>query len=128
MKALPLLLLLLTGYLLGVVTQVHGRSLLDHGLLQRQNVTSAQPGAASNMQAIVLKSDHNEEEKIDLVTDEEDENLTQKLVSLAKSFAAFFFYLFVLSYVFSWVQKVFSSCYFFPFLSRKFISQRVLRI
>jgi hypothetical protein len=76
----------------------------------------------------LLKPYGEQEEKFDLVNDEDDDDLTRKLVSLAKYFSAFFCYVFILSYVSGCPPDRFSFYHLFPISSRKYIAQRVLRI
>lgn len=75
----------------------------------------------------VSKNKGSQEKSIDAPTFEDDEDITRKLVSLARYFAVVC-WVFVLSYACSISLKRFPFHPLFPLSSRKYILQRVLRI
>jgi hypothetical protein len=92
-----------------------------------QNLQHLQPVETVNQFGRVSKNEDSQEEKIDVLSFEDDEDITRKLLSFTRYFAAFW-YVFILAYAYSISFSRGSFYHLFPISSRKYILQRVLRI
>ena len=95
--------------------------------LIKPNFQRPQLAEAVNKESFILKN-YWEEEKIDVVNDEDDEDLMRKLVSLTKAFSAFFCYILLLTYGCCYLFNRFPFSHLITSSYRKFIAIRVLRI